>query len=109
MDGDELDCSGKTITAVHAPGHCCGQLGFMYHYRPNNGALLFAADAAMNMRKLNLSIAYEDLDCGLRSLAKLADLRFDVACFGHGDPIIGAASERFKEKWGASDGRPICD
>ncbi len=109
MDGDELDCSGRAITAVHMPGHCCGQLGFMYHYRPNNGALLFAADAAMNMHKLGLSIAYEDLKCGLRSLARLADLRFDVACFGHGDPIIGGASDRFKEKWGATDARPICD
>lgn len=109
LDSDELDCTGKHITAVHAPGHCCGQLAFLYHYRPANGALLFAADTASNMRKLGLSIAYEDLACGLRSLAKLSRLRFDVACFGHGDPLIGQASERFNEKWGTANGAPTCD
>jgi glyoxylase-like metal-dependent hydrolase (beta-lactamase superfamily II) len=109
LDGDELDCTGKCITAVHTPGHCCGQLGFLYHYKPANGALLFVADAASNIRKLGMSIAYEDLKCGVRSLARLAELRFDVACFGHGGPIIGSASDRFREKWGATDGLPTCD
>jgi glyoxylase-like metal-dependent hydrolase (beta-lactamase superfamily II) len=108
MDGDELDCTGSCITAVHAPGHCGGQLAFLYHYRPNNGAVLFAADAAANMRRLALSPAYEDLNSGLRSLAKLANLRFDVACFGHGQALMGNASERFKEKWGSDTASPAC-
>jgi glyoxylase-like metal-dependent hydrolase (beta-lactamase superfamily II) len=107
-DGDVLDCTGH-IEAIHIPGHCAGQLAFVYHYRPNNGALLFVADAASNMRGLGLSLVYEDIQCGLRSLAKLAGMRFEVACFGHGDSIVGKASERFKAKWGAEQVAPAND
>jgi glyoxylase-like metal-dependent hydrolase (beta-lactamase superfamily II) len=109
MDGDVLDCTG-TLEAVHVPGHCAGQLAFLYHYRPNNGAVLFAADTASNMfGRLGLTIAYEDLQCGRRSLAKLAAMQFDVACFGHGDPIVGSASARFRAKWAQADADPPCD
>ena len=48
---------------------------------------------------LALSPIYEDLAEGRRSLAKLAALDFDAACFGHGRPIPSGASRRFAEKW----------
>lgn len=100
LDGDELDCTGA-LEAVCVPGHCAGQLAFLYHFRPQNGTVLFAADAAANMfGRLGLSLAYEDLEGGLRSLARLASLHFEVACFGHGEPILDRASERFRAKWG---------
>jgi hypothetical protein len=37
---------------------------------------------------------------GLRSLAKIAALDFDIACFGHGSAITTQASAKFRQKWG---------
>jgi glyoxylase-like metal-dependent hydrolase (beta-lactamase superfamily II) len=95
-DGTELDLAGG-LKAIHVPGHCAGQLAFLW---PQHGGVLFAADTASNMFSLGWAIIYEDLEEGIRSLAKLATLDFEVACFGHGKAIIGEAAERFRQKWG---------
>jgi glyoxylase-like metal-dependent hydrolase (beta-lactamase superfamily II) len=95
-DGAELDVAGG-IKAIHVPGHCAGQLAFLW---PQHGGVLFAADTASNMLRLGWAIIYEDLEEGKRSLAKLATLDFEVACFGHGKAIVGGAAERFRQKWG---------
>jgi len=94
-DGQELPIAGG-LTAIHVPGHCAGQLAFLW---PQHGGVLFVADAAANIIRLGWSIVYEDLAEGKRSLAKLAGLEFETACFGHGKPIIRGASERFRRQW----------
>jgi glyoxylase-like metal-dependent hydrolase (beta-lactamase superfamily II) len=63
---------------------------------PQKGGVLFAADACSNVFGLNLSIAYEDLEEGKRSLNKLAELEFQIACFGHGKAILHDAAEHFR-------------
>jgi glyoxylase-like metal-dependent hydrolase (beta-lactamase superfamily II) len=93
--GETLPIAGG-LQVVHAPGHCKGQLVFLW---PQHGGVLIAADAAANVFGLALSPVYEDLAEGERSLARLASLEFEVACFGHGRPIRGGASERFRQKW----------
>ncbi len=95
-DGTELDLAGG-IKAVHVPGHCAGQLAFLW---PQHGGVLFAGDVASNLLRLSWSIIYEDFEEGKRSLAKVANLDFDVACFGHGKAIVGGAAEKFRQKWG---------
>jgi glyoxylase-like metal-dependent hydrolase (beta-lactamase superfamily II) len=94
------------LRAIHVPGHCAGQLAFLW---PEHGGVLIAADAAANVLSLSLSPAYEDLDEGRRSLSKLAGLEFEVACFGHGKPIPSGASRRFGQKWPAArePSRPV--
>jgi hypothetical protein len=62
------------------------------------------ADAASNMPSLGLSLGYENLQVGLRSLAKIAALDFDIACFGHGSAITRQPSAKFKHKWGGPHG-----
>jgi glyoxylase-like metal-dependent hydrolase (beta-lactamase superfamily II) len=95
-DGDELDVAGG-LRAVHVPGHCAGQLAFLW---PRHGGVLFVADAASNMfGRLGWSIVYEDFEAGKRSLVKLADMAFEVACFGHGRTMTRGASGRFRQKW----------
>jgi hypothetical protein len=42
---------------------------------------------------------YEDFAAGRDSLARLASLDFEVACFGHGRAIVGGAAEHFRQKW----------
>lgn len=104
-DGDELPIAGG-IRAIHTPGHCAGQLAFLW---PHHGGLLFAADNASHMLGLGLSIVYENLDEGKRSLGKLAALEFEAACFGHGRAISAGASARFRRKWGAAANRSGSD
>ncbi len=94
-DGAMLPLAGG-ITAVHVPGHCLGQLAF---YWPRHGGVLFAADSCGNMKELDYSIAYEDIEDGKRSLRKLARLDFQIACFGHGKVIRQDADRRFRKRW----------
>jgi glyoxylase-like metal-dependent hydrolase (beta-lactamase superfamily II) len=97
-DGTELPNAGG-LRALHAPGHCAGQLAFLWPIR----RVMFVADAASNLPNLGLSLGYENLPEGLRSLATIAALDFDIACFGHGRAITTQASGKFKHKW--ADGR----
>jgi len=95
-DGDVLDFAGE-LQVIHVPGHCAGQLAFLW---PQAGGVLFVADAATHMFGLGYPPIFEDLETGKRSLVKLAALDFEVTCFGHGKPIVGGAAQRFRQKWG---------
>ena len=94
-DGYELPFLGG-IRAVATPGHTAGHLSFLWPA----GGVLIAGDACANVGGLGLSALYEDLEEGRRSLAHLAELDFEFACFGHGGSIKAGASERFRRKWG---------
>jgi glyoxylase-like metal-dependent hydrolase (beta-lactamase superfamily II) len=94
-DRTELPIAGG-LTALHMPGHCAGQLALLW---PRRG-VLFVADAASNMPTLGLSLGYENLQEGLRSLANMAAVDFEIACFGHGRAITRQASVKFKQRWG---------
>ena len=93
-DGQILPIGG--LKAIHVPGHCAGQLAFLW---PEHGGVLIAADACSNMTGLGWSLGYEDLEVGRLSLRRLSALDFQVACFGHGKPILKDASKRFREVW----------
>jgi glyoxylase-like metal-dependent hydrolase (beta-lactamase superfamily II) len=94
-EGDELAFAGGLCT-LHAPGHCAGQVAFLW---PRAGGLLFAADTCGNMLGLSLAPIYEDVALGRASLQRLAALKFDKACFGHGGPILSGADARLREKF----------
>ncbi len=95
-DGDYLFI-GKGIRAIATPGHTAGHISYLY---PEHGGILFGGDAAESTFGLNLMIFYEDLANGRDSLKKLANESFQVACFGHGAPILKAAQKAFKKKFG---------
>lgn len=95
-DGETLPAAGG-IRVVWTPGHSPGHLVFLW---PRHGGVLFAADAASSIVGLGLSLGYEDLAEGRRSLAKIAGFDFEVAVFGHGRPITSGAAARFRGKWG---------
>lgn len=94
VDGDTLALAGG-IQAIHVPGHCAGQLAFLW-MRHN---VLFAADTAANLFGLGWSIGYEDIETAKKSLAKLANMDFEVACFGHGGAIMHGAAQQFRRRW----------
>ena len=78
VDGETLhELDGLQV--IHTPGHSAGQVAFLW---PQEGGLLFVGDAAANTLGLRLSISYEDLQLGKKTLARLAKLPFSKACFG---------------------------
>jgi glyoxylase-like metal-dependent hydrolase (beta-lactamase superfamily II) len=96
VDGGQVLPIAGGIKAVPAAGHCAGQLAFLW---PQDGGVLFAADACANMMGLDWSVGYEDIEEGRRTLKRLADLQFQTACFGHGKAIIRDAAGKFRKKW----------
>lgn len=79
--------------AIHAPGHCAGQMVLLSPQR----RLLIAADVCMNLRALRQPLVNENAALGRDSLRRIAALDFDTACFGHGKTTPQAAGERFRQ------------
>ena len=96
VDGETLHELDR-LQVIHTPGHSAGQIAFFW---PQEGGLLFVGDAAANTLGLRLSISYEDLQLGKRTLAQLARLPFATACFGHGKTLFNGAAGKFEELWG---------
>lgn len=93
-DGEEIPISDGFV-AHHTPGHTAGHMSFLYPSK----RVLFVGDAAANMLgRLGspFGLYSEDHDAVRSSIAKLATLDFDVACFGHGRVLKGAASAKFR-------------
>ncbi len=84
------------VVAIHAPGHCAGQVALLWN---RHGGVLFTADACINRGGLQLTAAVEDLETTRRTLTKISALDFEVACFGHGPPIMHGASLAFRNIW----------
>jgi glyoxylase-like metal-dependent hydrolase (beta-lactamase superfamily II) len=93
--GEILPIAGG-IEVIHTPGHCAGQVALLW--RP--GRMLFAGDVGTNLMGLGDPLGFESLKEGRASQRKLANLSFDAAGFGHGQPIARDASARFRNKWG---------
>ena len=85
------------IKAIHTPGHSAGHLVFLW---PGEGGVLFTGDAANHMAGLNGPPIREDGKLTEESLEKLSHEKFRVACFGHGEPIVGGADMQFRARWG---------
>lgn len=84
------------LLAIHTPGHTAGHLSYFWPERK----LLLAGDVAGHLGWLRPLPLYEDYETGLESLRKLADLKFEVALFGHGSPIRRHAVHRFRARFG---------
>lgn len=90
-DGDRIDIGG-TLCVIHAPGHTMGSVALLWE----DESVLFTGDALSHLLRISLPLGVftEDMELAKRSAAKLATLEFETACFGHGPPIVGAASQR---------------
>lgn len=96
VHGEVLDFAGG-VRVIHAPGHAAGQVCLWVE---RDGGVLLAADAASRMMGLGYPPIFEDQEEGLQTLRKLANLTFQTACFGHGNPLREGAAEVFQQKWG---------
>jgi glyoxylase-like metal-dependent hydrolase (beta-lactamase superfamily II) len=91
-DGDSPSFA-PDLTAIHMPGHCFGQLAFLW---ARHGGVLFPADACINRRGLKLAVGTEDPELALASLAKMTQFDFEMVCVMHGNPIMSGGSEQFR-------------
>ncbi|MFC5723070.1 MBL fold metallo-hydrolase [Streptomyces gamaensis] len=95
-DGDTLDW-GEEATAVHIPGHTAGSMAL---HLPASG-VLFTGDTIANAPELGgviLGVFNVDREQALSSFRKQAELPgLEVACFGHGAPVVGGAGEALRE------------
>ena len=86
------------FTAIHTPGHTRGHMSFLLD---RDGGVLFAGDAAGGRRSGRIrrspQMVTEDRAAELASIARLGDLSFESAVFGHGRAISREAAQRFRE------------
>jgi glyoxylase-like metal-dependent hydrolase (beta-lactamase superfamily II) len=87
--GEEL-AAGGPVRVISTPGHSVGSLSF---YLPERG-VMFTGDAlsgAAGRPRLPHRMGCADYAQALRSAGVIAGQAFDVACFGHGDPVAARA------------------
>jgi glyoxylase-like metal-dependent hydrolase (beta-lactamase superfamily II) len=77
---------------VATPGHTAGHVSLLW---PERG-ILFTADAAANITGIGPHPAADDPAQARESFRRLADLAFDVACFGHGRTVTSGAAAAFR-------------
>jgi len=95
-DGAVLDDVGEPIQVVHTPGHTPGHISLLIPSR----RLLVAGDAAATVfgrLRPPLGLYTEDAGAAAESIARLAGLEFDIACFGHGSALRRSAAARVRE------------
>lgn len=97
-DGQVLPIAGG-LRVIHAPGHSAGHIALL----SEREGVLFAADACGNMFGLGPSLMHEDTEQAMRSLARLSDLDFSIACFGHGRALTREARRKFRGRWKTKD------
>ncbi len=92
-EGDVIPALGG-LRVVAVPGHSPGQIAF---YQPER-KILIMGDTMMHMfgLRLPMAMATPDMDEARRSIKKVAALDVDIACFGHGQPMIGNVSAQLR-------------
>lgn len=92
-DGTDLDF-GDGARAVAVPGHTEGSIAV---HLPGHG-VLFTGDAVANVEhRTMLGVFNRDRKQAAASLARLAALDADTACFGHGEPLTHGAGTALRE------------
>ncbi|MGW2788059.1 MBL fold metallo-hydrolase [Streptomyces populi] len=92
---------GGGARVVAAPGHTPGSTAF---HLPAFG-VLFLGDAAANVGgKTMVGVFNTDRSRALESLRVLSRLDAEVACFGHGEAIVGSASAALRAAAALSSG-----
>ena len=95
QDGDVIDALGG-LRIVHAPGHTPGCMAL---HQPDR-QILFLGDVFFHRGEgigLPPAIVSVDVDLAAASARAVAALPAEVACFGHGEPILEGAGTRLHE------------
>lgn len=95
VGGDEPVSLVSDLSAIQTPGHTPGHMSLLLD---RDGGILFVGDAATRDKAGNVQRGWmnhpgRDFD---HSLRKLAELDFEMALFGHSDPLDTDASGAFR-------------
>ena len=87
--GDVLDFGGGA-SVIAAPGHTEGSIAI---YLPEH-RILFTGDTVARAPDDRVILGPFNVDRkqSIASFGHLAEIDADIACFGHGDPVVGGAS-----------------
>jgi glyoxylase-like metal-dependent hydrolase (beta-lactamase superfamily II) len=93
-DGDIVDALGG-LHVIHVPGHTPGSIAL---YHPER-RILFSGDIFFNERGIRVAPKFFNVDTTQVQEAahRLAAYPIDIACFGHGEPILKDAGDRIRE------------
>ena len=83
------------LTVVPTPGHTAGHISLLLD---RHGGVMFAGDSAMSTRSGGVQRGFMNRKSATfdSSLRTMADLEFDIACFGHSAAIVGGAAASFR-------------
>jgi len=96
LDGGEAFKPLGGLNVIHTPGHTPGSISI---FSPEK-QLLVAGDALRKRRKilhLPPKLLISDLADAIESLKKIAQLDFDILCFGHGLPMAEDVKIRIQD------------
>ena len=93
-EGDVIDCLGG-LEVIDTPGHTPGHICLFSREK----SLMFIGDALFHFFH-RLSLPFRDYttdeEQARESLKKLVKYDFEIACFGHGPPILEDASKKIR-------------
>jgi glyoxylase-like metal-dependent hydrolase (beta-lactamase superfamily II) len=92
-DGDVLDFAGGA-EVISTPGHTDGSIAL---YLRRHRILITGDIAAEHHGEVMPGVFNLDATIVHESFTRIAALDSDVACFGHGEPVIGGAGDRLRE------------
>ena len=102
VEGGEVFSPLGGLEVIHTPGHTPGSISL---FSPQK-KLLMVGDALNRFyRNIRLppKMVSTDLPQAIDSVKRIAQLDFDILCFGHGKPITTDASARVKQLIGKID------
>lgn len=91
--GGEVLPFGGGAQVIAAPGHTEGSIAI---YLPAH-RLLFTGDTVANVGQLMLGVFNQDRAATTASFQRMAQFDTEIACFGHGEPILAGAGAQLRE------------
>jgi glyoxylase-like metal-dependent hydrolase (beta-lactamase superfamily II) len=83
------------LRVIHTPGHSEGHISLLLEKEQ----ILIAGDICGNTGGLNYSILYEHPALAKQTLKEVAKYNFNIACFGHGNPLWEGANKKMANKF----------
>jgi glyoxylase-like metal-dependent hydrolase (beta-lactamase superfamily II) len=86
------------IDVIETPGHSAGHIALLYHM---HGGVLIGGDVCMHVLGLRRAVGHEDEQQAAISRHHIGTYQYDTLVVGHGTPLVGCASAKVRQHFGA--------